>query len=225
MPSPEGHETPFRKLGERERFDAGFFQVVTGTYVAPDGFAFEREVVRNPGAVCVVPLEEDGRTVLMIRQYRSAVDTGLLELPAGKRDVADEDPALCAGRELEEEIGREASSMKEVARFYNSPGFSDEETICFLAEGLREVARQAHGVEEEHIVVERISLGDVEKLLSSGDLVDAKSIIGLMAARTALGWVTRAPGVTPRTIPGLPAPVVPPPVTVSQAAPVAGSGQ
>jgi ADP-ribose pyrophosphatase len=182
MPSAEVPENPFRHLGERELLDGGFFQIVTGTFVGPDGFTFEREIVRHPGAVCVVALEADRQSVLMIRQYRAAVDVGLLELPAGKRDVADEDPALCAGRELVEEIGREATSMTEVARFYNSPGFSDEETICFLAEGSREVPREAHGVEEEHIVIERIQLSAIEDLMASGDLVDAKSIIGLCLA-------------------------------------------
>jgi len=182
-------EAPFRQLGERARFDGGFFQVVTATFVGPDGFTFEREVIRHPGAVCVVALEDDRRSVLMIRQYRGAVDAALLELPAGKRDVPEEDPAVCAERELAEEIGRVAGSMTEVARFYNSPGISDEATICYLAEGLREVPRQAHGVEEEHLVVERVSLGDLEDLMASGDLVDAKSIIGLLAVRAAIGWI------------------------------------
>ncbi len=157
--------------------------MATGTFVGPNGFTFEREIVRHPGAVCVVALEDDRRSVLMIRQYRGAIDTALLELPAGKRDVPDEDPALCAGRELAEEIGREARSMTEVARFYNSPGFTDEATICYLAEGLSVCPREAHGVEEEHLVIERISLDDIEELMAAGDLIDAKSIIGLFAAR------------------------------------------
>jgi ADP-ribose pyrophosphatase len=187
MPSPEDPETPFRRLGERARFDGGFFQVVTATFVGPDGFTFEREVIRHPGAVCIVPLESDRRHVLMIRQYRGAVDTGLLELPAGKRDIPEEDPAVCAGRELEEEIGRTARSMTEIARFFNSPGISDEQTICYLADGLREVPRQAHGIEEEYIVVERVALDELEDLMATGELADAKSIIGLLAARAAVG--------------------------------------
>ncbi|MHB1510512.1 MAG: NUDIX domain-containing protein [Acidimicrobiales bacterium] len=193
MPSAEEPESPFRQLGERGRLDAGFFKVVTATFVGPDGFTFEREVVRHPGAVCVVPLEADRRSVLMIRQYRGAVDAGLLELPAGKRDVQDEDPALCASRELVEEIGRQASSMTEIARFFNSPGMSDEETICYIAEGLSEVPREAHGVEEEHIVVERVSIADLEELMAAGELIDAKSIIALLAARRVLGWMSRPP--------------------------------
>lgn len=186
MPSAEEETSPFRKIGERDRFDGGFFHVATATFVGPDGFTFEREVIRHPGAVCAVPLEEDGRHVIMIRQYRGAVDGPILELPAGKRDVEDEDPAVCVSRELVEEIGREASVITEVARFYNSPGFSDEVTICYLAEGLHECEREAHGIEEEHIELARISLFDLEELMASGALVDAKSIIGLVAARAAL---------------------------------------
>lgn len=176
----------FRKIGERARFDGGFFQVFAATFVGPDGFTFEREVIRHPGAVCAVPLEEDRRHVLTIRQYRGAVGQSLLELPAGKRDVEGEDPKDCVARELVEEVGREAGVLTEVARFYNSPGFSDEMTICYLAEDLVECERSAHGIEEEHLTIERIALDEVEELMASGDLVDAKSIIGLLAARAAL---------------------------------------
>ncbi len=183
MPSSE---EPFRRIGERPRFDGGFFKVLTRTFVGPDGFTFEREVIRHPGAVCAVPLEEDRRHVLMIRQYRGAVERPLLELPAGKRDVDGENPEVCAARELVEEIGREASELTEIARFYNSPGFSDEQTICYLAEGLVPCEREAHGIEEEHLTIERVALEDIEGLMSSGDLVDGKSIIGLYAARSAL---------------------------------------
>lgn len=193
MPSAEVAEpSPFRKIGERERFDGGFFQVATATFVGPDGFTFEREVIRHPGAVCAVPLEDDARHVIMIRQYRGAVGSAILELPAGKRDVAAEDPVDCMARELVEEIGREASSITEVAHFYNSPGFSDETTICYLAENLTECEREAHGIEEEHLELVRIDLEDVEDLMGAGELVDAKSIIGLFAARAALR--ARGPG-------------------------------
>lgn len=183
---PGGHAEVFRKIGERTRFEGGFFEVAAATFVGPDGFTFEREVVRHPGAVCIVPLEADRRHVVMIRQYRGAVGRSLLELPAGKRDVEDEDPRLCASRELVEEVGREAGSITEIARFYNSPGFNDELTICYLAEDLVETERQAHGIEEEHLTVERVALADIEELMASGELVDAKSIIGLFAARHAI---------------------------------------
>lgn len=186
MPSADDEAEVFRRIGERARFDGGFFRIVTATFVGPNGFTFEREVVRHPGAVCAVPLEDDRRHVIMIRQYRAAVGRSLLELPAGKRDVEDEDPAVCIGRELTEEIGRAAGSLTEVARFYNSPGFTDEMTICYLAEDLTVTERDAHGIEEEHLTIERVALGEIEDLMASGDLVDGKSIVGLLAARSAV---------------------------------------
>lgn len=186
MPSAEGEHDGFRRIGERPRFDGGFFSVVTGTFVGPSGFTFERTIIRHPGAVCAVPLEDDGRHVLMIRQFRAAVEEPILELPAGKRDVEGEDPKLCAARELEEEIGRRAGRLTEIGHFVNSPGISDEETLCYLAEELVECERDAQGVEEQHMTIERISLDDIEELIAAGDLVDAKSIIALYAARSTL---------------------------------------
>ncbi|HLI43543.1 MAG TPA: NUDIX hydrolase [Acidimicrobiales bacterium] len=187
MPSADqGAGEAFRKIGERERFDGHFFKVVTATFVGPDGFTFEREIVRHPGAVCAVPLEEDRNHVLMVRQFRAAAGSGILELPAGKRDVEGEDPRECMARELAEEIGQQAAELTEIARFYNSVGFNDEMTICYLAEGLVECERDAHGIEEEHMTIERVSLDEIEELMASGDLVDAKSIVGLFAARSAL---------------------------------------
>lgn len=195
MPSAEEGQESFRRIGERPRFDGGFFKVVTGTFVAPTGFTFERTIIRHPGAVCAVPLEDDGRHVLMVRQYRAAVEEPVLELPAGKRDIDGEDPKVCVGRELIEEIGREARRISEIACFVNSPGISDEETLCYLAEELVECERDAHGVEEEHMTIERIALEDIEELIASGELIDAKSIIALYAARSTLAG--RRPASSP----------------------------
>ncbi len=183
---PEADTDAFRRIGERTRFDGGFFKVATATFVGPNGFTFERQIVRHPGAVCAVPLEADRQHVLMVRQYRGAVGQHLLELPAGKRDIEGEDPMVCMRRELVEEIGHEARTLTETARFFNSPGFTNEMTICYLAEDLAPCERDARGIEEEHLAIERIRLGEVEELMAAGDLIDAKSIIGLMAAHSLL---------------------------------------
>ncbi|HLI14896.1 MAG TPA: NUDIX hydrolase [Acidimicrobiales bacterium] len=175
----------FRWIGERVRYVGSFITLVQGTFVAPDGFTFERDVVRHPGAVCVVPLERDG-SVLMVRQYRAPLDAFVLELPAGKLDVAGEAPERCARRELVEEVGREAGAMTHLVSFYNSPGFTDERTACFLAEDLRPVARDHQGVEERHMTVEAVPLDALFELVDAGELVDAKSIIALVLARRAL---------------------------------------
>lgn len=190
----------FRRIGERPRFSGTRLRVVTGTFVGPDGFTFERELVRTYDAVCVVPLEADRCHVLLVRQYRGAVDQPLLELPAGKLDIPGETPEVCAGRELAEEVGMETGRLTELARYYNSPGFCDELTYCFLAEELTACDRAADGIEERHLVVERIALGDIEELLAAGELRDAKTIAGLLLARSHLSALSRpaasAPGAT-----------------------------
>ena len=106
----------------------------------------------------------------------------LLEIPAGKGDVADEPLEECAARELAEEIGMAAASLERVASFYNSAGFCDELSHVFLGRGLTPVASAAHGLEEEYMSVERHRLDDVPALIASGELRDAKTIIGLLLA-------------------------------------------
>ncbi len=148
----------------------------------PEGDAFERELVRHPGAVVVVPLVSADRA-LLVRQYRAAVDRELLELPAGKRDVAGEPPETTAARELVEEVGRRAGSLELLAEFYNSPGFSDEHTFLYLATGLTEVPDSRQGPEEAAMTLEEVPLAAVERLVSEREIVDAKTIIGLTLAR------------------------------------------
>ena len=83
----------FRKVGEREVYDGPVIRLVVATFAGPDGETFERDVVHHPGAVSVVPLSDDGE-VVMVRQYRAAVDADVLEIPAGKRDVPGEAPEV-----------------------------------------------------------------------------------------------------------------------------------
>ena len=176
----------FRKLAEREVYRGSLISVAVGRFAAPGGEEFERDVVHHPGAVSVVPLLDDGNTVVLVRQYRAAIDRDLLEIPAGKRDVAGEAPELTAHRELAEEIGMRAGRLEQLAEFFNSPGFCDEHSFVFLARELEPCDNSLQGVEEQHMTVERVALTDVPGLIASGELVDAKSIIGLTLAIEAL---------------------------------------
>lgn len=171
----------FRKLGEGEVWSGHLIQVVTGTFESPDGQRFERELVHHPGAVVVVPLHDDGH-VTLVRQYRAAIDADLLEVPAGKRDVEGEAPETTAGRELAEEVGLRAANLELMARFYNSPGFSDELTYLYLATGLEDCPADAQGFEESHMTVEKVPLADFPALVRGGEIIDAKTIIGLSLA-------------------------------------------
>ncbi len=175
----------FRKLGETEIYRGTLIRVAAARFEGPDGERFERDVVHHPGAVVVVPVTA-AREVLMVRQYRAAVEQELLELPAGKRDVDGEATEVTAARELAEEIGQQAGRLELLARFYNSPGFSDELSWLYLAQQLSPVPTDRQGVEERHMTVEQIPLAAVPDMIASGAVVDAKSIIGLtLAARLA----------------------------------------
>ena len=186
----DGTGVGFAHVGDEPVHDGHVISLVIGHYTAPDGSTFTREVVRHPGAVSVVPLHDDG-TVTLVRQYRAALDRELLEIPAGKRDVADEPPEVTARRELVEEVGLDARHLEPLAEFVNSAGFSDEYSYVFLGTGLTEVDHDRQGLEEQHMRIERVALSDVPHLIAAHELVDAKTVIGLTLARE---HVQRRPG-------------------------------
>ena len=175
----------FRQISEDTVFEGKIIRVAVGEFVSPSGNIVVRELVRHPGAVSIVPIVDDH--VVMVRQYRAAIGDDLLEIPAGKRDVADEPPELTAERELVEEIGLRPRSLELLTAFYNSAGFSDEYCYVYLATEFDQATAQAHGEEEQHMTVERIPLDDVPAMIADGRLCDAKSIIGLTLALRRLG--------------------------------------
>ena len=175
----------FTKGPERVVYEGHVIQVAVGTFIAPNGELVERDVIHHPGAVSVVPI--DGDEVIFVRQYRAALGHDLLEIPAGKRDLADEPLELCAQRELAEEVGLHAASLVKVASFYNSAGFCDELSHVFVGTELTAVPSAAHGLEEEYMVIERHKIADVPAMIASGELCDAKSIIGLLLALRQIG--------------------------------------
>ena len=174
--------TQFHKRSEREIYRGALISLAEGTFAGPDGSEFRRDLVHHPGAVSVVPYESDG-TVLLVRQYRAPLDRDLLEIPAGKRDVADEPPELTAHRELAEEVGRRAGRMELLTTFYNSPGFCDEYSYTYLARDLTEVPIEAHSVEEQSMTVERVPFRKALDLIASGEITDAKTIIALLLTK------------------------------------------
>lgn len=179
--SPSG----FRRLRERSVHRGHAIDVVVADVETPDGEVVERDVVRHPGAVSVVPV--DGDEVVLVRQYRAPAEKDLLEIPAGKRDVAGEPPEVTAVRELEEEVGYTTAALVPLATFYNSVGFSDEYSHVFLATALTPVAPSPHGPEERHMTIERWPLDAIPAAIADGRIEDAKTVIGLLAALRHLG--------------------------------------
>src|SRR5262245_32483858 len=115
----------FEPLRETTVYEGHRIRVAQVAYRTPDGGEIDRDVVRHPGAVAVVPLHEDG-TVTLVEQFRAALDRDLIELPAGIRDVDGEADAVTANRELAEEVGLHATRLEHLVTFHNSPGFTDE---------------------------------------------------------------------------------------------------
>ena len=175
----------FRKVSEREIHAGRVVRLTESVFTTPDGGQMTRDVVHHRGAVAVVAV--DGDEVVLLRQYRTPVESELLEIPAGTRDVGGEDPAGTARRELAEEAGLACESLEELGTFFNSPGFCDELSHVFLATGLSPVPRRPDGAEEEWMTVERVGLQEAEAMIDRGEIRDAKTIIGVLLALRRLG--------------------------------------
>ncbi len=171
----------FRHVGDDLIHDGYVISLFNSRFEAPDGTAFQRDVVRHPGAVSIVPVHDNGDVVL-VSQFRAPLDSFAIEIPAGKRDVADEPLEITASRELEEEVGLVAGKLEFLVRFHNSVGFCDEESHVFLGTDLRSTGLDRHGLEEEFMEIIRVPLAESLQMISAGEITDAKTIIGLTMA-------------------------------------------
>lgn len=149
----------------------------------PNGNPAAREIVVHKGAAAVVPVYEDG-TTLLVRQHRVAVDRVTLEIPAGKLDSVGEDPLDCAVRELEEETGLKAEKMTLLTSLLTTPGFCTEKIGIYLAQGLSQ--GDTHPDEDEFLGLVRIPLEDAIAMVMRGEIRDSKTICGLMMAREVI---------------------------------------
>lgn len=159
--------------------DFGFLRVERLMIRSPHGSAFERVVVRHPGAVAVVGVV--GGAFVMIRQYRAAFDGPVLEIPAGKLDVDGEQADVAAIRELEEETGHTAGRVEELLTMYTGPGFTDEMITIYRAHDLKPVPPRPVGAEEELAEVVFVPIEEAAAMIARGDIRDAKSIVGIQA--------------------------------------------
>jgi nudix-type nucleoside diphosphatase (YffH/AdpP family) len=179
----------FRHLGDEPIFQGHIWRVVQADFLDPHGETFRRDIVRSPGAVAVVPIFEsvDGaHEVVMVHQYRAAFHEYVLEVPAGMRDIEGEAPEDTAQRELAEEVGLRAGSLRLLHSFYPSPGMTDAVLHVFLGTALESVERRAHGPEELDMDVLRMPLRDAVDMVVEGRIKDAKSVIGLLLAERSL---------------------------------------
>ena len=145
---------------------------------------YKREIVTHHGSAVIIPVFAD-QTIALVRQYRHAAQEYLLEIPAGTL-AEDEAPEIGAARELEEEIGVTAKNIEKLSEFYVSPGFLTEKMNLFMATELTETVQNLDA--DEFLSIERISFTDAFEKIRTGEIRDAKTIIGLILAGAKLGF-------------------------------------
>jgi 8-oxo-dGTP pyrophosphatase MutT (NUDIX family) len=181
--------SPYRLVDSKEVARGGFLTFMEETFESPAGERFVRWIVEHPGAVAAVPVEDgpDGPQVILVRQWRPAMRDYLLEVPAGKLDVPGEAPDDAMARELAEEIQQQPGRLVKLTTFWNSAGFSTELTHVYIALDLSPCDRpEAAKEEEQDMTLERFPLADVGRLIASGEITDAKTIVGLTLAERFL---------------------------------------
>jgi ADP-ribose diphosphatase len=168
-------------LSVRRVYSGRLLNVDAETVRNPAGQEIELELVRHPGAAAIVPLLSDETAadphILLIRQYRYAVDGMIWEIPAGVLDPG-EDPETCAKRELLEETGATAERMERLTTIFTTPGFTDERIHLFLATGL-EISEPDHQP-DEFIKVQPRPLSKVLEMIRDGEIQDGKTITALL---------------------------------------------
>jgi ADP-ribose pyrophosphatase len=163
----------YTTLNSKTVFQGLVFEIRRDEVSFPSGVKAQRDVVQHPGAVVILPVHQQNKSLVMIKQYRHAVGESIYEFPAGTLEEC-EDPVLCAKREITEEIGYGAEEMIPMGTLLPAPGFCNELQHLFLARGL--FPESTEGDEDEIIEVEEISLLDFEELIVSNRMLDAKSI-------------------------------------------------
>jgi len=165
-------------------FEGNVLHVKKDSILLPNGSPSFREIIRHIGAVCVIPVLDNG-DVVMERQYRYPVDRVILEIPAGKLDSKGENRFSAIQRELREETGYTADQWTEIGPLYPAPAYSDEYITMYLAQGLHRGDR--HLDEDEFLDVHTVPLKDLVEDVMSGKIADAKTQICILKAARLLG--------------------------------------
>ena len=173
MPSPPAAHLVSRALVRTGRI----FRIEVDTVTLPTGHTVEMEVIRHPGSVVLLPVPEPG-SIILIRQYRYAVDRWLWELPAGSVDPGEE-PDAAAVRECHEEIGQVPETVVRLAALHPTPGYCDEEMIFYRLSSLSVPSYEAEADEDEDIEPRTFTLAEAREMVRRGEITDMKTVVGL----------------------------------------------
>jgi ADP-ribose pyrophosphatase len=173
---------PFELIRSETLLKGRAFLIRRDTLKTPDGGETKLDIIEHGGSVVIVPIDEDGN-LLFVRQYRHAAGMDLLELPAGTLEK-DEDPAVCAAREIREETGFAADRIEKIGDFYLAPGYSTEFMHVYLARELRHDPLEADA--DEFLSVEKLPFAEAIQRVERGEMPDAKSLAALLLAKSYL---------------------------------------
>jgi ADP-ribose pyrophosphatase len=165
-----------RRLSGRRVYDGKVLALDVDEVEEPGDVRAVREVVRHRGSVAALPVQADGRVVL-VRQYRYAVDSEVWEIPAGRLDPG-ETPETGARREMEEEVGLRAEALEPLVTFFTTPGFCDEKIHVFRATGLTQV--EARPEEDERIEPRAFDLAEAVDMIRRGEVREGKTLVALL---------------------------------------------
>ncbi|MCI8607945.1 MAG: NUDIX hydrolase [Hungatella sp.] len=171
------------RLKRQLRYQGTILKIYEDTVLA-NGHEAHWDFIHHDGAAAVLPVTDDGK-ILMVRQYRNALDRETLEIPAGKLDAADEPKIQCAYRELEEETGYRTEHMEYLMSVNTTVAFCDEAIDIFVARDL--IPSHQHLDEDEVIDVEAWELKDLLELIYSGKMTDAKTVAAITAYAVKFG--------------------------------------
>lgn len=171
-------------ISGEEIFDGAIMHIVRDTVSLPNGNTATREVLRHVGAVCIVPVTDDGK-VYMEKQYRYPIDSVITEIPAGKLDCAEEDRLSAAKRELREETGLTADEWQDIGLYFGAPAYSDEKITVYLAKGLHKGEQELD--EDEFLDVELVPIEELVEDVMAGRITDGKTQTAILKVARILG--------------------------------------
>ena len=147
----------------------------------PAGHEVSWDHIEHKGASAVLPIDDEGK-VLTVTQYRGAIDDIMIEIPAGGRDSVEEDFAVCAARELEEETGFRAGSLEHLVDVHTAAAYTSEKIAVYVAKDL--IPSRQHLDEDEFVDIRRYTFEELNDMIFSGKITDSKTIAAVMAYQT-----------------------------------------
>ena len=166
------------RINRELKYSGTMIEIYADTISVPNGNVVQWDFIKHKGAAAVVPITDDGK-VVMVRQYRNALDRETLEIPAGGLDTQDEPTIVAAARELEEETGYKSNNLELLITIATTVAFCNEKIDIYLARNL--IQSMQHLDEDEYLEVEEYTVDELTDMIYAGKINDAKTIAAIMA--------------------------------------------